>query len=135
MLINVHSMYDRGERLRFTEQTNQCCDAAVRFRAMNWTFGHEIVSNIISFAFCFRSRKLLELLLLIILASCCFAVLKMKNTSSDDEVQNFLEFVEDRPYNDLRYSMDSSRLHQLGWTPQVTWQQGIEQTSKNYVHF
>jgi len=44
-------------------------------------------------------------------------------------MSKYLEFVEDRPYNDLRYSMDSSRLHELGWSPQISWQQGMDQTS------
>jgi len=44
-------------------------------------------------------------------------------------MSKYLEFVEDRPYNDLRYSMDSSRLHELGWRPRVPWQEGMEQTS------
>jgi len=53
----------------------------------------------------------------------------LKGVSGDEEIKKFLEFVEDRPYNDLRYSMDSSRLHELGWKPQVSWREGMDQTS------
>ena len=48
---------------------------------------------------------------------------------AEEEISRYLEFVEDRPYNDLRYSMDSSRLQKLGWSPRVSWQEGIDQTS------
>jgi dTDP-glucose 4,6-dehydratase len=40
-----------------------------------------------------------------------------------------LEFVEDRPGHDLRYSLDSSKLQlELGWKPLHSFQQGIEET-------
>ena len=39
-----------------------------------------------------------------------------------------IEFVEDRPYNDPHYSMDSSKLHHLGWGPKVSWEDGIDET-------
>lgn len=56
--------------------------------------------------------------------------MQLKGVSTEEEIAQFLEYVEDRPYNDLRYSMDSTRLRQLGWSPQVTWQQGIDKTSE-----
>ena len=54
---------------------------------------------------------------------------QLKVVSCEEEVSRYLEFVEDRPYNDLRYAMDSSRLHRLGWSPRVSWQEGMDQTS------
>ena len=54
---------------------------------------------------------------------------QLKGILTQEEMSNYLEFVEDRPYNDLRYSMDSTRLHELGWSPQVSWDEGMEQTS------
>jgi len=53
----------------------------------------------------------------------------MKNVSGEEEMSRYLEFVEDRPYNDLRYAMDSSRLNDLGWSPRVSWHDGMKQTS------
>jgi dTDP-glucose 4,6-dehydratase len=45
-----------------------------------------------------------------------------------------LEFVEDRPGHDLRYSLDSSRLHRkLGWKPLHSFEQGIEDTVRWYA--
>ncbi len=46
---------------------------------------------------------------------------------------NFLEFVEDRPGHDMRYSLDSSKLRQqLGWFPKHSFEQGIEETIRWY---
>ena len=52
---------------------------------------------------------------------------------TDDDVEKFIEYVTDRPYNDLRYLMDSSKLHRLGWEPRTSWEEGIEKTSKGYT--
>jgi len=60
---------------------------------------------------------------------------KDKNLDSidDAEIEKNIEFVQDRPFNDIRYSMDSTRLHQLGWTPKVSWEKGINQTSMYFT--
>ena len=55
----------------------------------------------------------------------------MTNAQTDEDVAKFIEYVADRPYNDLRYLMDSSKLHALGWAPKVKWEEGIEKTSKS----
>jgi dTDP-glucose 4,6-dehydratase len=36
--------------------------------------------------------------------------------------------VEDRPGHDRRYSLDSSRLHELGWQPQRGFEDGLAET-------
>lgn len=44
-----------------------------------------------------------------------------------------IEFVADRKGHDLRYAIDSSKLHQeLGWTPQVDFQTGLQDTVQWY---
>ena len=40
----------------------------------------------------------------------------------------YIEQVEDRPFNDRRYFIDSSKLHELGWTSQKTWSRGLKET-------
>lgn len=37
----------------------------------------------------------------------------------DLDVENFIQFVDDRPFNDLRYWVDDNRLRSLGWAPKV----------------
>ncbi len=45
-----------------------------------------------------------------------------------------LEFVEDRPGHDLRYSLDSSKIKdELGWRPMHTFESGIEETVRWYI--
>ena len=36
--------------------------------------------------------------------------------------------VDDRPFNDLRYPLDCSRLHELGWKEEVSWTDGLQRT-------
>jgi UDP-glucose 4,6-dehydratase len=41
-------------------------------------------------------------------------------------------FVEDRPFNDFRYSIDSTKLHELGWVEQKSWDDGLQETIQWY---
>jgi UDP-glucose 4,6-dehydratase len=43
-----------------------------------------------------------------------------------------LTFVEDRVFNDLRYSINSDRLFQLGWRELVSWEEGLYETFQWY---
>lgn len=44
--------------------------------------------------------------------------------------ESHIQFVENRPFNDCRYKINSDKLLALGWKPQVTWDEGIHRTSK-----
>lgn len=45
-----------------------------------------------------------------------------------------INFVKDRPGHDLRYAIDASKLHnELGWSPTVTFQQGLSETIDWYL--
>ena len=72
------------------------------------------------------------------------------NISSDNEVDNktiikkilklmkkpedFVEYVNDRPGHDFRYSMDSSKIrNELGWTPKIKFDEGLENTISWYL--
>jgi UDP-glucose 4,6-dehydratase len=43
-----------------------------------------------------------------------------------------VEFVEDRPFNDLRYPLDCSKLLALGWTEAVSFEDGLRRTAEWY---
>jgi len=44
------------------------------------------------------------------------------------------EFVKDRPGHDRRYSINSSKLRdQLGWVPEISFQDGIKETIDWYT--
>ncbi len=45
-----------------------------------------------------------------------------------------IEFVEDRPGHDVRYSLDSSKIRrELGWRPDWGFREGMEETVRWYV--
>lgn len=45
-----------------------------------------------------------------------------------------MEYVEDRPGHDVRYSLDSSKIRrELGWKPRQSFEKGIEQTIRWYL--
>lgn len=53
-----------------------------------------------------------------------------------DEVgasEDLITFVEDRPGHDARYALDTSKIHDLGWTPQWTFEDGLEATVEHYT--
>jgi dTDP-glucose 4,6-dehydratase len=48
--------------------------------------------------------------------------------------ESLIRFVKDRPGHDRRYAMDFSKLRgELGWRPQVRFEEGIEQTIHWYT--
>ncbi|XP_026157751.1 dTDP-D-glucose 4,6-dehydratase isoform X2 [Mastacembelus armatus] len=59
-------------------------------------------------------------------------LVKMVKNVPDSEVNNWLEFVPDRPRVDLRYPITCEKLQQLGWRAEVSWAEGIRQTVKWY---
>ncbi|KAM6894104.1 dTDP-D-glucose 4,6-dehydratase [Xenentodon cancila] len=59
-------------------------------------------------------------------------LVKMVKDVPDSELNDWLEFVPDRPRVDLRYPICSEKLQQLGWRAQVSWPEGIRQTVKWY---
>jgi UDP-glucose 4,6-dehydratase len=61
----------------------------------------------------------------------------IKVLGKEAEMDNYITFVPDRQFNDLRYTINSSKLHELGWTEQMSWKEGLAATVnwyKNYTH-
>ena len=51
-----------------------------------------------------------------------------------DKSEDLIEFVEDRPGHDFRYSMDSTKIRtELGWSESVKFEEGLEKTVKWYL--
>jgi dTDP-glucose 4,6-dehydratase len=49
-----------------------------------------------------------------------------------DKDESSIQLVKDRPGHDFRYSIDASKLHNLGWKPKMDWDEGIQQTVNWY---
>jgi dTDP-glucose 4,6-dehydratase len=47
---------------------------------------------------------------------------------------DLIEFVEDRPGHDVRYSLDSSKLKELGWKPKYDFEEGLKETVNWYLN-
>lgn len=52
-----------------------------------------------------------------------------------EKPESLIRFVEDRPGHDRRYAMDASKLkRELGWKPEISFQEGINQTIGWYMN-
>lgn len=60
-------------------------------------------------------------------------LIKEMNPAAAGNPDSRIEFVSDRPFNDRRYAVDSSRLAQLGWKPKVSFEEGIKRTIEWYT--
>lgn len=54
-----------------------------------------------------------------------------KNVSNEN-LDEWIQFVEDRSVSEMRYPIISDKLHRLGWRLKVTWKEGIRRTIKWY---
>ncbi len=65
--------------------------------------------------------------------SACVCI-KLKGTIDDASTEAWIEEVEDRPFHDMRYPLDHSKMVALGWKPRVSWEDGLQQTSKSHQY-
>jgi len=56
-------------------------------------------------------------------------ILKLMGKSED-----LIEFVEDRPGHDVRYSLDASKIRELGWKPKFKFKDGLRETVEWYLN-
>ena len=55
-------------------------------------------------------------------------LLEMMGFKGEKEQESMLSFVRDRNFNDLRYFINSSKLENLGWKEEVSWEEGLMKT-------
>ena len=48
------------------------------------------------------------------------------------KVEDYVETVADRDFNDLRYDIDTSKLQALGWAQKVDFDEGFQKTVEWY---
>lgn len=64
----------------------------------------------------------------------CATLDEIHPSPSGNSYSRQIKFVEDRPGHDQRYAIDASKIRdQIGWEPQVTFEQGIAQTVAWYL--
>lgn len=59
----------------------------------------------------------------------------LKLFGKEDQEKELITFVEDRKFNDLRYTINSSKLHQLGWEEKMSWSEGLKATTEWYKKY
>lgn len=59
----------------------------------------------------------------------------VKLAGLEDREDQLMTFVEDRAFNDLRYYINSARLHELGWQEQMSWEDGLRITFDWYRQY
>lgn len=50
-----------------------------------------------------------------------------------DASEELIKFVEDRPGHDRRYALDTRKISELGWQPQKSFHEGLEETIGYYL--
>jgi len=64
----------------------------------------------------------------------CSVLDRLNPDSGNAPHKELISMVEDRPGHDLRYAMDTSKIHaELAWEPQSDFETGLEQTVKWYM--
>jgi len=48
------------------------------------------------------------------------------------EIEDWIEFIPDRPFNDKRYFISNDKLKKLGWSAQITFEKGLQDTIKQF---
>lgn len=51
------------------------------------------------------------------------------------QVEEWVQYTEDRPFNDQRYATDGSKLAKLGWQPRTSFEDGLKLTVDWYQRF
>ena len=54
------------------------------------------------------------------------AQILIQHLKKDDPVDDWVVYVEDRPYNDKRYFITNKKLKELGWKQKITFDQGLQ---------
>ena len=51
-----------------------------------------------------------------------------------DSHTTWIDYIEDRPFNDKRYYISNIKMKQLGWNMTISFQEGIQSLIKNEIH-
>lgn len=62
------------------------------------------------------------------LAKMLINMLKGIDCNEGDTYKEYIQYVEDRKFNDFRYLITSSKLEKLGWKPKIVFEDGMKRT-------
>jgi dTDP-D-glucose 4,6-dehydratase len=51
----------------------------------------------------------------------------------NDTIDNWIEYIEDRNFNDYRYAINSNALRELGWKEEIDFEKGFQHTIDWYL--
>ena len=53
-------------------------------------------------------------------------ILDIVKEGKEYKIENEIEFIDDRPYNDRRYYISNDKLKSLGWIQEVSFESGLK---------
>ena len=56
----------------------------------------------------------------------------IKYIKPDDKIDDWIEYISDRNFNDYRYAIETSELKSLGWKEEINFDQGFKDTIQWY---
>ncbi len=59
----------------------------------------------------------------------------VKKIKQNDEINEYIIYVEDRKYNDKRYSISFNKLLSLGWEQKIFMDEGLKKTIEYYKKY
>jgi dTDP-D-glucose 4,6-dehydratase len=59
----------------------------------------------------------------------------LKIFGRENEEDKWITYVPDRQFNDLRYTINSKKLHDLGWKEEMKWEEGLKETAEWYKKY
>lgn len=62
------------------------------------------------------------------------AKLLIKKIKHTDHYENYITYIEDRPFNDKRYYICNDTLKKLGWNIHIDFEDGIDELIKSYMN-
>lgn len=68
-----------------------------------------------------------------VVTAICKVLDKLTNRDQNNSYSKLITHVPDRPGHDERYAINSKKVEDLGWKPQISFEQGIEQTVMWYL--
>jgi len=54
-------------------------------------------------------------------------IISLKYSNNIKDINEYIDFIEDRPFNDKRYYITNKKIKELGWIPNYTFKEGLKE--------